>query len=235
MSSFVSLGIVLLSSLGLASLQLPLGTLLLLYHASLGHNVKPRTRRLSSSFISGVVLMSFLILSSMCYLVSALTFSGSFSVVSLSVLFGILLALTLLAWFFYYKRRRSTELWVPRSVAKFLDTRAKLTSDISEAFSLGLLTTLSELLFSGVFYLLAANFILLLDPLYQVLALVLVILLSALPLLVLRILVRTGRTLADVQRWRLKNKTFFRVFTGLCYLVLAVFLLSFAILGGLNV
>ena len=232
MSDFVSLGIVLLCGVIIASLQLPLGTLFLLYHASMGKNIRAKTRRLSSSFISGVTLMFFLLISSACYLISLLSIGGTFSLVSLSVLFGALLALAIISWFFYYKRRSSTELWLPRRLSRFLNSRAKATSDISEAFSLGLLVPLSELLFSFVPILLAGNFILRLNSLYQATATVVFTFLAVLPLLILRLTIRSGKNLADVQRWRLKNKTFFRIFTGACYLVLAGFLLVFAIIGG---
>ncbi|MBQ7802603.1 hypothetical protein IJ380_01960 [Candidatus Saccharibacteria bacterium] len=232
MEGYVFLALVLLSGLVAASLQLPLGSLLLLYHASLGKNVREKTKRLASSFISGVTLMNFLLLASACFLVSVLSTSGTLSKTSLAVLFGILVALGLAAWFFYYKLGKSTELWLPRRLAKFIDSRAKETDDVSEAFSLGILTSLAEILFLGPLIVVSADAILQIDPLFEALSLVLFTLLSVLPLISLRFALRNGKNVADVQRWRLKNKTFFRIFSGFGFIILAVFLLAFVILGG---
>ena len=234
MSSIVSLGIVILSGLVVASLQLPLGTLLLLYHASLGKNIREKTKHLVSNFISGATLMNFLLLAATCFLVSSLTISGVFSQTALTVLFGILIALGLVAWFFYYKLGKSTELWLPRGIAKFIDDRAKKTNSLHEAFSLGIWISLSEIMFTLPLIIVSADSILRLPSLFQALSLVIFTILSVLPLITLRLVLRSGKNVADVQRWRVKNKTFFRIFSGCGFIVLAVFLLAFVILGGIK-
>ena len=201
MEVYISLSIIILCGLVTASLQLPLGTLLLLYHASLGKNIREKTKKLASSFISGVTLMNFLLLGTAIFLISVLTFNGTFPDLGYVIIFGLLIALGIVAWFFYYKRKGSTELWLPRHLARYIDSRAKATNDLSEAFSLGLLVPLSEILF-------------------------------ALPLLLLRVFIRKGKNVAEVQRWRLKNKGFFRFFTGAGFIILAAFLFAFVILKG---
>ncbi|MBR2586875.1 hypothetical protein IKE71_00660 [Candidatus Saccharibacteria bacterium] len=232
MEVYVSLGIIILSGLITASLQLPLGTLLLLYHASLGKNVRQKTKKLASSFISGVTLMNFLLLGTGIFLVSVLSFSGVLSNLAHLILFGLLVALGVIAWFVYYKRKGSTELWLPRRLARYIDSRAKITEDLSEAFSLGLLIPLAEILFTLPLLLLSADAILHLDAPCQALGLVIFTLFGTLPLLVLRFFIRKGRNVAEVQRWRLRNKAFFRFFTGAGFLVLAAFLLAFVIIRG---
>ncbi|MBQ3348509.1 hypothetical protein IJG90_03270 [Candidatus Saccharibacteria bacterium] len=232
MEVYVSLGIVILSGLIAASLQLPLGALLLLYHASLGKNIRKKTKKLASSFISGVTLMNFLLLGTAIFLVSVLTATGTLPHLLHVILFGILVFLGIIAWFFYYKRKGSTELWLPRRLARFIDVRARETNDLSEAFSLGLLIPLSEIIFSLPLLILSADAILRLDTLYQALGLVIFTIFGTLPLLILRLFIRKGRNIADVQRWRLKNKSFFRFFTGAGFLILAAFLFAFVILKG---
>ena len=148
------------------------------------------------------------------------------------VLFGLLVTLGVAAWFFYYKRKGSTELWLPRRIARFVDSRAKLTSDTSEAFSLGLLVPLSEIIFTLPLLILASDAILHLEVVYQALGLVVYTIFGTLPLLIMRIFIRKGRNIADVQRWRLENKLFFRIFTGAGFIILAAFLLAFVILKG---
>jgi len=232
MEEYISLGIVILCGLIAASLQLPLGTLLLLYHSSLSRQIRKKTKTIASSFISGVTLMNFLLLGTAVFLIASLSSSGTLSYISYVILFGLLVTLGIAAWFFYYKRKGSTELWLPRRLARFVDSRAKLTSDTSEAFSLGLLVPLSEIIFTLPLLILASDAILHLEVVYQALGLVVYTIFGTLPLLIMRIFIRKGRNIADVQRWRLENKLFFRVFTGAGFIILAAFLLAFVILKG---
>ena len=51
------------------------------------------------------------------------------------------------------------------------------------------------------------------------------------PLVVLRLGIRSGKTLADAQKWRRQNKTFFRILSGVGFLTLAVFLVAFEVMG----
>ncbi|MBR3204344.1 hypothetical protein IKF81_01525 [Candidatus Saccharibacteria bacterium] len=231
MSDYVSLGIVLLSGLLVASLQLPLGTFLLLFHSSMSKNIPKKTKTLASSFISGATIMFFFLLCSACFLISAISFSGTLSIGSLLVILGILIALAIISFLFYYRRKGSTELWLPRKVSRFINSRAKHTSDNSEAFSLGLFVVFAEQIFTLPLVILSANEILKLDKVYQTVAIVIFTLLSVLPLLIMRFIIRKGKNLADIQRWRLKYKNFFRLFSGSGYLILAIFLFAFQILG----
>lgn len=234
MATFVFLGLVLFGAFLLALLQLPLGTLLLLYHSVLGRprkNQRPsaKTRSLVSSYLAGVALMDFLLLADACFLLSSLS--------SLNFLrfplFLILLGLSIFVLCFYYrpKASRSTELWLPRPLARFLDSRAKATQSPHEAFSLGVTTVIFELSFSLPLFLVSAFGILGLSSSFQLLALALFALLSTLPLLLLRVKIRTGKNLADAQRFRLKNRNFFRFLTGFGYFVLACFFFAFFVLG----
>lgn len=232
MEAYISLGLIILSGLVVASLQLPLGTLLLLYHASLSKNVRQKTKKLASSFISGVTLMNFLLLGTAIFLISTLIPSGYLPDIGHIIIFGLLIFLGLVAWFFYYKRKGSTELWLPRHLARYIDTRAKATNDLSEAFSLGLLVPLSEIFFALPLLILSADAILRLDIIYQALGLVVFTIFGSVPLLTLRIFIRKGKNVAEVQRWRLRNKTFFRFFTGAGFIILAAFLFAFVILKG---
>lgn len=235
MESYIPISIIILSGLVAASLQLPLGALLLLYHASIGKNVRKKTKVLASSFISGVTLMNFLLLGTAIFLISVLTPAGKLPEIGYSIVLCVLLMLGIIAWFFYYKRKGSTELWLPRHLARFIDSRAKATESDSEAFSLGLLVPLAEICFTLPLLVLCADAILNLSTPFQALGLVIFTVFSIIPLLALRFSIRKGHNVAEVQRWRIKNKTFFRIFTGAGFLVLAAFVLAFIILrGGFN-
>ncbi len=232
MEGYTYLGIIVLSALILASLQMPLGILLLLYHASLGKHIRKVTRRVVSSYLSGVALMYFLFMSGATLFIYVLSPSGVLPRTVLSITLGVLLALALISWFFYYKTHSTTELWLPHRLTKYLSVRAKATSDESEAYALGLLAPLVEIVFSAPLFLLTGDAVLHLSYGVAALGLALFVVISVLPLMILRIALRSGRSVVEAQRWRLRNKTFQRVFTGFGYLVLAGFLLVFVILSG---
>ena len=50
------------------------------------------------------------------------------------------------------------------------------------------------------------------------------------PLFFLRLAVRHGRTVVEIQKWRLKNKIFLKILSGTLFMTLAVFLMGFRIL-----
>ncbi|MBQ6605850.1 hypothetical protein IJH66_02630 [Candidatus Saccharibacteria bacterium] len=235
MRSMSSLGIVVFSALICALLQLSLGTLLLLYHNSIGRHIRKKTKSLAGSFISGVFLMNFLLLATNCFLSYAF-FGGELPLLAFSVLIGILAALSLVIFCFYFRRgktsKESTELWLPKSISRFVDSRAKITNNNSEAFALGLLTVFGELPFTFALFFLSGSMILELNPGFETLALCLFSLISVLPLLVLRLSVRRGKTVVEVQRFRVRNKFFFKLLAGICFLSLAGFVFAFKILQG---
>lgn len=213
-----------------ATLQLNLGALLLLYHASLGKHVKKKTRNLVDSYISGIGMLVLLALAAIAFLLDRY-FEKPLYPEELVIVVGMLVALAIAIWMFYYRRGRSTELWLPRSVARFIDQRAKTTSNNTEAFSLGVLTSLAEMPFTLVLFVVAANSLLELPPLYQILAVAGYTIITVLPLAFFRLAIRRGQTVVDVQRWRVKHKNFFRIITGVGFITLACFLFTFEVLG----
>lgn len=213
-----------------ATLQLNLGALLLLYHASLGKHVKKKTRNLVDSYISGIGMLVLLALAAIAFLLDRY-FEKPLYPEELVIVVGMLVALAIAIWMFYYRRGRSTELWLPRSVARFIDQRAKATSNNTEAFSLGVLTSLAEMPFTLVLFVVAANSLLELPPLYQILAVAGYTIITVLPLAFFRLAIRRGQTVVDIQRWRVKHKNFFRIITGVGFITLACFLFTFEVLG----
>ena len=76
----------------------------------------------------------------------------------------------------------------------------------------------------------AANSILGLPSEQQLLAVAIYTIITILPPLILRGAVRKGKTVVEIQRWRVKHKNFFRVVTGVGFLVLSGFLFAFEVL-----
>lgn len=229
MEMFIPFGEVFLAAAVHASLQLELGSLLLLYHASLGKHIRRRTKRLVNNYIVGIGVLTLLALTGFCFLMDRY-FGGALYPEELTVVVIMLVAVAILVWAFYYRHGRSTELWLPRSVARYINRRAKNTNSNIEAFTLGVLTSLAEMPFTLVLILVAANSILALPFDYQIGAAALYVVIVILPVVVMRLAIRRGQTVADVQRWRVKHKNFFRVMSGIGFLVLAGFILAFEVL-----
>ena len=231
MDMVIWVGIIVLAAVIHATLQLGLGSLLLLYHASLGKHIKKQTKNLTGSFISGVGLITFFGLCAACYVIANGTGGGSMDPTGLMVMTVILMVLALAMWIFYYRRGDSTELWVPGVVAEFIDGRAKKTNNNTEAFSLGVLSALLELPMSLALFVLAADSVLEIPVLWQLLMILLYTLISIAPLVILKLSIRSGKTVTDIQKWRVKNKNFLRIMSGVGYLVLAGFVFAFKVLG----
>ena len=203
---------------------------MLLYHASLGKHIKKKTRNLVSNYILGSALLVVLFLSTIIFLIATFT-NGSLSTKSLAILAAVLLMLAISIWLFYYRSRQTTELWLPKSISRYINRRAKLTESNIEAFSLGMLTTFAEMPFSIVLMIVTGNSVVLLPFEWQFLSVLGYAFVAILPLFILRVSIRRGNTVVDVQKWRLKNKNFFKVLSGTLFLTLAIFIVAFKVLG----
>lgn len=222
--------IVVLAGLVHATLQLGVGTQLLLYHASLGKHIKKKTRELVTNYIFGNALLVGLAVAAICFGISV-AFEGVMNPAILTIVVGALVALAISVWVFYYRWGKSTELWLPKSIAKYINKRAKATESNTEAFGLGMLSCFAETPFTLVLIMVVANSILSLPQALQFLALAIYVLLSVTPLVFMRIAIRKGQTVVDIQKWRLKNKNFVRIISGVGFVVLAVFILAFKVIG----
>ncbi len=222
--------IVILAGLIHATLQLGVGTLLLLYHASLGKHIPKRTRGLVTNYILGNALLTALAVAGACFGVFVVC-QGEMNPAMLTIVVGILVALAISIWAFYYRFGKSTELWLPKSISRYINRRARLTNSNTEAFSLGMLACFAEAPFTVILIVVAANSILGLPQALQLLAVAIYAALSVFPLVALRIAVRNGQTVVDIQKWRIKNKNFLRIVSGIGFMVLAAFLLVFKVFG----
>ena len=161
--------IVLLAGLVHATLQLGIGTLLLLYHASLGKHIKRKTKSLVTNYIMGNGFLTAITVAATAFVIFTIC-QGEMSIAVLTVVVGILVALAISVWAFYYRWGRSTELWLPKSIAKFIDNRAKITESNTEAFSLGMLACFAEAPFTLMLVIITANSVLALPLALQILA-----------------------------------------------------------------
>ena len=226
MSDLLCIATIVLAGIVQASLQLSLGGLILLYHASMGRHRRRKTRSLTRHYILGAGVISFLMVCALAFMISSL-FNGALKTEYLIICVGVFLASALVMWLFYYRRGRNTELWLPRSFTRFIQRRAKTTNDNVEAFSLGMLSSFAEMPLSIALYFVVANCILNLSAQYQIIAVIGYTIMSIIPLLVLKLRVRTGQNVVEVQKWRVRNKAFARIISGSGFLVLAAFVLTY--------
>lgn len=101
---------VLLAALVHATLQVQLGTLLLLYHASLGKHIKKKTKTIVSSYIAGIGTLVFLSIAAICFIFDRY-FGKALYPEEIVIVISMLVAIAIIVWGFYYKRGKSTELW----------------------------------------------------------------------------------------------------------------------------
>lgn|SRR5574344_1743565 len=228
--NLVAVGTVILAAVTDATLQLGLSALLLLYHNSLGKHIQKKTRCLASYYILGSATINCLLLSAICFLIVSLSRS-MLSTETLGVVVTILFILAIFMFFIYYRRGDTTELWLPRKFSRFIEKRANSTESNIEAFGLGILADFAEAPFSLVLGVIAANAIISLPGLLQIITITIYTITAILPELILRLTLRRGKNVADAQRWRVKNKNFLKTISTILFITLATFIIAFRIVG----
>lgn len=206
-----------------ASFQLSVSVLTLLSGHAIGKKTAHhRLMHLTGSFVGGVALITLLLVAT-----AVLLFTPGYITVSpltWSVVSGLLIGVGIAVWVFYYRRDVGTTLWIPRQFARFLSDRTKATKGGSEAFSLGVTSVLSELLFVIAPLAAAALAISTLPANIRWAGIALYVVLSLLSLAIVAALVGGGHTLGAIQRWREQNKHFLQFAAGSGLLVLGLYM-----------
>lgn len=223
MTILTSFIIITLAALVHASFQLSVSVLTLLSGHSLGaQKSHQRTLRLTLSFVTGVGVMTLLILSFMTLAFSSF-FTNDASQLMWTIACGLLIGVGVAVWFFYYRKEKGTTLWIPRSFARYLTGRSKTTKDKVEAFSLGLTSVVGELLFIVAPLIVSALVINQLPTAWTPIAIVTYTLISLLSLLVVWVAISSGHRLSAIQKWREDNKRFLQFSAGSALIVLGFF------------
>lgn len=225
MSDLLSIATIALAGIVQASLQLSLGGLVLLYHSSMGQHRRRKTRYLAKSYIWGALVISFLAVCAGAFLIEQI-FQGAIAREAVFVISGILLASAVVMWLLYYRRgKQTTQTWLPKSLTRYIARRAGNTKDNIEAFSLGMLSVFVELPLTLAIYAVAANCLVTTTQPFIALAVYLSIV--AVPMVALKLRIKSGRNVAEVQRWRIRNKQFVRIISGGAFAVLGFFILTY--------
>lgn len=224
MDIITSLSIVAFAALIHASFQLSVSVLTLLSGHAIGtKKSNARILHLTTSFTIGVAVMTLLLLS-VISLIFIHTIGTNVPLLAWAIVSGLVLGIGIAVWLFYYRRKANgTELWIPRSMAKYLNTRSKNTKQGAEAFALGLTSVIAELIFIVPSMAIAALVLLELPGIWQLVGLVIYTVISLLGLLVVWSLIGRGRSLARIQQWRTENKRFLQFSAGSALVVLGFF------------
>ena len=233
MSVLTSLGIVIVVLLIVALMQLTPSVFLLFSHHAFGKFSKNRASDLVLFFILGAETMLALLLVVIYFVFnSLLSFFNINNAVLAWALGGILIALGILYFLFYYKRGKNTELFISRKCANSFHQKIGVAKTRSDAFLLGMIALIPELMFTLPVYIVMILEVMRIggSPLARSGLLFLVILVALLPLIVIHVLFNTGHNLANIQKMRVKNKMFLRFVVSILYLMLAALVITEAMI-----
>ena len=219
-----SIAIISLAALVHASFQLSVSVLTLLSgHAIGSKRSHSKLLRMTTGFVLGVGIMTILLLAFACF-ISINIFGKNIPHIIWMAACGLLVGVAISIWLFYYRREKGTCLWIPRSMADYLNERTKSTDLGAEAFGLGLSSVIGEILFIIAPISISALVIIDLPAPWQLASIFIYTLISMLSLIIVWVLVGGGHTLGKVQKWREDNKYFMQFAAGTGLIVLAIFI-----------
>jgi hypothetical protein len=235
MSVFASVGILILAMLIMVLLQLSPGIFLLFSHYASGKYSRRKASDLSLFFIFGAETCIALVFLSIYFILTALylypiDFQNDFLI---WIIAGIFIAIGLIFPFCYFRKGRGTKLFVTRHLATAFNKKASSAKSRSDAFILGFISTIPELLFTLPIYTLTALEIMELgsNPPLRGLLILVFILVSIAPLLVTHVFMDFGHNLVEIEKFRVRNKNFTRFFISLIYFLIAILIITFRIVS----
>lgn len=225
MSFFISVGILAIATLLQASMQLVPGIFTIFYHYARGKYSRRKADDLALFFVIGTIVFSAIFFLSLY----TVYFSIFYHLPDLEmhlfpwIMAGVFLGLSIVSFFLYFRKSRGTELFISRSIAKHLHSRAKNASSRTDSFLLGLLSGVAELFFTLPLFIIVAIATNNIDYSIRSVLSLIFIMAPAIPIFSFFTMYHSGYNLAEIQRRRVKNKTFFRFM-----IVIGYFLLVFA-------
>lgn len=224
MDNLTLIAIIGLAALIHASFQLSISVVTLLSGHALGSRASGRRLfRLVGGFLCGALVATMLTVSFLAYVVSVFV-HGDLTPFDWAVVSGLMIGVGLATWAFYYRHQQGTALWLPRSMARFLSNRSKVTTSASESFSLGLTSVLAESLFIIAPVAGAAVALTRLPVGWQLPSVIGYTLIANLGLFAVIVLIGSGHSISHIQRWRETNKRFLQFAAGSALLILGCYI-----------
>lgn len=209
------------------------GTFSIFYHYALGKTSAKKANDRSLSFILGVeIFISFAWL-----FVYAIIFAIFYNSIDFCpnlffwIISGIFLAESIAILFFYFRRGKSAALFIPRCTATALSMHAKKAKTRSDAITLGFFASLPELIFTLPLYIISAIILLNTTVFPRALIILLYILVSIIPLFIIRFYYSTGHNLAEITRFRVRLKPILRLIISFLYFFLAIIILNLGVIN----
>lgn len=228
MSVFTSLGILIISMLIIAFLQLSPGIFALLSHYASGKYSKNKASDLSIFYIFGVEIINTTIFLIVYFVLCALA-SSSLDFNNLTIPFCLITAiLGLFIFFFYFRKGSGTRLFISRNLAKKFDEKVRTTKTRSDSFILGVISTIPELFITFPIYFILSIEIMKIGttPLTRAFLIIIFILFSIFQHLAIHFLKHFNYNLAEIIRFRTKNKLFIRLFLSLLFILLSILIFT---------
>ncbi|MEP7205146.1 MAG: hypothetical protein ABI716_03060 [Candidatus Saccharibacteria bacterium] len=231
MNIMSSLAIIALAALIHASFQLSVSVLTLLGGHAIGTKKShARVLRLITSFVFGAGVMTMLLLSFISLVMLSL-FGADAPAIIWAIGCGLLFGVGVAVWMFYYRHEKGTGLWIPRPVASYLHDRTKATQRSAEAFGLGLVSVIGELIFIIAPLTISALVLIRLSPVWQLAGISLYAIISLLGLTIVWVLIGSGHKLSAIQQWRESNKYFLQFVAGSGLVILGFYVYVVEVLG----
>lgn len=232
MSSIIPVIIVFLAMLIQATLQLVPGGFAIFYHSALGKLSAKRADDISLYYILGVefaVSLIWLLVYAVMYAIFC-TVPDFNNTVLTWIMAGIFGAEAVAVFFCYFRKGRSTALFIPRSLAQNIRTHARRAKSRKDAILLGMFVGLPELVFTLPLYVISAMQALQFVTVPPYLVIILYILASMVPCFVVRAYFRAGLNLAEIERRRLRMKQAVRLALVLLYALVAICVINLGVM-----
>ena len=230
MSLFPSVIIVFLIMLIQVFLQLGPGIFAIFYHNSLGKVSSKKADDRALSFIIGTELCASAAIL-IVYLTTAFfvaRVNGNHSIF-IYIMAGICIVEAIFTFFNYYKLgkkyKNTTRLFLPGHLSKNLIAHSEHAKNRSDTIVLGIVSYALELIFALPLLVILSYMILKISPDFSYLYIIIYIIVSTLPLFLVRIFYRTGHNLVSIEKFRLKLKPFVRIIIPGSFLIISLILI----------
>ena len=225
MSFFTSLAILLFALLILLFLGLGPGVFSIFFHAATAQHRASRADDLTLGFILGQeIFTTVAFLATYCVLAFSFQDPTPLSTALPYILAGILFAEAIFFCLFYFKKGKTSALFIPRTTAKNLEAHASSAKTRSDAIALGFVTSLLESPFTIPLFI-AMSLCILHLRLIASPVIIASLLFVAAPSFFIYTLYRRGHNLATITRLRIRYKPAIRTLLTLTYLLIAVLII----------
>ncbi len=218
--------ILLLVMVILTCMQLPAGIFSIFYHSAISKNSHKKADDLSLSFILGAKFFNALVWFSSYIIINSILSAQSFPYIILYWVFAtIFLCEAFIFFFLYYRKGHSTALFISRRIATNYAAHCAHTKKRSDAFLIGFVSFLPELIFTMPLYIFTSLILVHSLPALYALIVIIAIIAITIPLHCIRIAYLAGCNLANIERIRTSIKPFIRFIIPLSFITIAIIII----------